>query len=134
MNCPHQEKVQNCGSLITHGECATRMFSPLCTGVAEVLTDLLRVQRDQCHPLPEPPERKVIKPGEHRGTGVTTMITHCDAGEKSLNKRELLLTEVQHVPEPLLDELLDFVEFLKTRSIKERAGAALASESSLKKD
>ena len=63
-----------------------------------------------------------------------TMITHCDAGKKSLNKRELLLAEVQNVPEPLLDELLDFVLFLKTRSIKERAGAALESESSLEKD
>ncbi len=62
------------------------------------------------------------------------MITRHDVGKKSLNKRELLLIEVQHVPEPLLDELLDFVEFLKTRSIKERAGAALASESSLKRD
>ena len=50
-----------------------------------------------------------------------------------MNKRELLLNEIQHVPEPYLDELLDFVQFLKAKPIK-RIDTAIASESSLKKD
>ncbi|OGL44999.1 MAG: DUF2281 domain-containing protein, partial [Candidatus Schekmanbacteria bacterium RBG_16_38_10] len=33
-----------------------------------------------------------------------------------------------------LDEVLDFVHFLKTKIIKERLDIAIASESSLKKD
>lgn len=51
-----------------------------------------------------------------------------------MSKKELLLSEIDQVPEPFLDELLDFVHFLKTRIIKERLDAAIASESSLKKD
>ncbi len=50
-----------------------------------------------------------------------------------MNKRELLLNEIQHVPEPFLDELLDFVQFLRAKTIKQM-GIAIASESSLIKD
>ncbi|MBU7012510.1 MAG: DUF2281 domain-containing protein [Theionarchaea archaeon] len=50
-----------------------------------------------------------------------------------MNKRELLLNEIQHVPEPFLDELLDFVQFLRVKTIK-RMDTAIASESSLTKD
>jgi hypothetical protein len=49
-----------------------------------------------------------------------------------MNKRELLLNEIQHVPEPFLDELLDFVQFLKAKTI-EQIDTAIARESSLKK-
>jgi hypothetical protein len=51
-----------------------------------------------------------------------------------MSKKELLLSEIEKVPEPFLDELLDFVQFLKTKIIKERIDIAIASESSLKKD
>jgi hypothetical protein len=51
-----------------------------------------------------------------------------------MSKKELLLSEIDQVPEPFLDELLDFVHFLKTRIIKERLDTAIASESSLRKD
>ncbi len=51
-----------------------------------------------------------------------------------MNKKELLLSEIEQVPEPLLSEVLDFVHFLKTKIIKERMDTAIASESSLKKD
>lgn len=51
-----------------------------------------------------------------------------------MNKKELLLTEIEQVPEPFLDEVLDFVRFLKTKIKKERLDHAIASESSLKKD
>lgn len=51
-----------------------------------------------------------------------------------MSKRELLIHEIQEVPDPFLDEVLDFVHFLKNKAIKERLDTALASESSLKKD
>jgi hypothetical protein len=51
-----------------------------------------------------------------------------------MDKKELILNEIEKVPEPLLDEVLDFVHFLKTKTIKERLDIAIASESSLKKD
>ncbi len=51
-----------------------------------------------------------------------------------MSKKELLLSEIEQVPAPLLDELLDFVHFLKTKIIKERLEITIESESSLKKD
>lgn len=51
-----------------------------------------------------------------------------------MTKKELVINEIEQVPEPLLDEVLDFVQFLKTKSAKERLQCAIASESALKKD
>ena len=51
-----------------------------------------------------------------------------------MGKKELLIKEIEQVPEPLLDEVLDFVHFLKAKIVKERLNTAIASESSLKKD
>ena len=51
-----------------------------------------------------------------------------------MSKKELLISELEQVPEPFLDEVLDFVHFLKTKIIKEKLDTAIASESSLKKD
>jgi len=51
-----------------------------------------------------------------------------------MTKKELLIKEIDQVPEPLLDEVLDFVQFLKARIIKEKIDITIASESSLKKD
>lgn len=51
-----------------------------------------------------------------------------------MSKKELLLSEIEQVPEPFLDEVLDFVHFLKTKIIKQGLDTAIASESSLKKD
>ncbi len=51
-----------------------------------------------------------------------------------MSKKELLISEIEQVPEPFLDELLDFVHFLKTKIIKEKLNITIASESSLKKD
>ncbi|OIN96061.1 DUF2281 domain-containing protein [Candidatus Desantisbacteria bacterium CG1_02_38_46] len=51
-----------------------------------------------------------------------------------MSKKEMFLSEIEQVPESVLDEVLDFVHFLKTRIIKERFDIAIASESSLKKD
>lgn len=44
------------------------------------------------------------------------------------------MDELEQVPEPLLDEVLDFVYFLKSKFIKQRLDTAIASDSSLKKD
>ena len=49
-------------------------------------------------------------------------------------KKELILREMEHVPESLIDEILDFVQFLKSKALKEKLETAVASESSLKKD
>ena len=51
-----------------------------------------------------------------------------------MSKKELLISEIEQAPEPLIDELLDFVQFLKSKIIRERLDTAMASESSLKKD
>ncbi len=51
-----------------------------------------------------------------------------------MSKKELLLNEIEQVPESVLDEVIDFVHFLKTKIIKEKIDIAIASESSLKKD
>jgi len=51
-----------------------------------------------------------------------------------MSTKELLLKEVEQVPEPLLDELLDFARFLKQKGINERRETALASEPALAKD
>ena len=51
-----------------------------------------------------------------------------------MSKKELLINELEQVPEHLLDEVLDFVHFLKTKSTRERIDTAIASESSLRKD
>ena len=51
-----------------------------------------------------------------------------------MSKKELLMSEIEQVPEPFLDEVLDFVHFLKTKITKEGVANAIASESSLKKD
>ena len=51
-----------------------------------------------------------------------------------MGKKELLISEIEKVPEPFLDEVLDFVHFLKSRIIRKGLATAIASESSLKKD
>lgn len=51
-----------------------------------------------------------------------------------MSKKDLLLSEIEDVPEPFLDEVLDFVHFLKAKTAKERVELMITSESSLKKD
>ena len=52
----------------------------------------------------------------------------------SMNKKELIVKEIEQIPDPLLEEILDFVRFLKTKRLEEKLEVALLSESSLKKD
>ncbi|MBI5741330.1 MAG: DUF2281 domain-containing protein [Nitrospirae bacterium] len=51
-----------------------------------------------------------------------------------MSKKEILINEIEQVPESYLDEVLDFVHFLKTRIIREKMDTAIAGESSLRKD
>jgi hypothetical protein len=61
-------------------------------------------------------------------------ILNLEIGVKFMTKKEILLNEIEQVPEPLLDEVLDFVHFLKIKIIRDQMDTAIASESSLKKD
>lgn len=51
-----------------------------------------------------------------------------------MTNRAVLIHEIESVPEPLLDEVLDFIKFVKAKSMREGIYTAIASESSLKKD
>lgn len=52
-----------------------------------------------------------------------------------MNKKEIVLQEIEQVPDILLDEVLDFVRYLlKTKITSERMESLITSESSLKKD
>jgi len=48
--------------------------------------------------------------------------------------KELLLKEIERVPEERLVELLDFTLFLEAKALQEGVGTAIASETSLMKD
>jgi hypothetical protein len=51
-----------------------------------------------------------------------------------MSNKDAVIKEIEQIPEPFLEEVLDFVHFLKAKITKERLGTAIASESSLKKD
>jgi len=51
-----------------------------------------------------------------------------------MNTKDLLINEIEEVPEPLLSEVLDFVHFLKTKILREKLDIAIMSESSLGSD
>jgi len=55
-------------------------------------------------------------------------------GGKTMNRKQLIAKEIAQVPEPLLEEVLDFVRFLKSKCAQEKLETSLLSESSLKKD
>jgi Protein of unknown function (DUF2281) len=48
--------------------------------------------------------------------------------------KEKLLLEIEKVPEPLLQEVLDFLQFLQNKRQQEKLEITLLSESSLQKD
>ena len=54
--------------------------------------------------------------------------------KRIMTTKELLLDEIEHFPEPFLNEVLDFIYFLKTKSAQERLESTLISELFLKKD
>jgi hypothetical protein len=48
--------------------------------------------------------------------------------------KEEVLRKLNEVPDFLMEEISDFIEFLKTRAVRERFEPTLLSESSLAKD
>jgi len=51
-----------------------------------------------------------------------------------MNRREMLIRETEGLTASDLQEVLDFVRFLKTKSSKKRSETLVLSESSLRKD
>ena len=51
-----------------------------------------------------------------------------------MSTKELLMNEIEEVPEPLLSEVLDFVHFLKAKAVRDKLDVAIMSETSLSKD
>jgi len=51
-----------------------------------------------------------------------------------VSKKDTIIAELNKVPEKFLDEILDYINFLKEKSFKQKLETALMSESSLKKD
>ncbi len=51
-----------------------------------------------------------------------------------MSTKEQLLNEIDQTPEPLLAEILDFVQFLKSKTLESARETALASEAVLAKD
>jgi len=50
------------------------------------------------------------------------------------NHRDVLLREIEETPDELLEEVLDFIQFLKHRKKSEKFDITLASETALQKD
>ncbi len=48
--------------------------------------------------------------------------------------KEIILEEIEHIPDPFLEEVVDFIQFLKTKVTQNRLEITLASEPMLAKD
>lgn len=48
--------------------------------------------------------------------------------------KEIILEEIEHIPDPFLEEVVDFIQFLKTKVAQNRFEITLASEPLLVKD
>lgn len=51
-----------------------------------------------------------------------------------MSKKEQVISEIEHVPDYLLEEVRDFIAFLKSKKIGDGIENAVASESALRKD
>lgn len=51
-----------------------------------------------------------------------------------MTKKELLINEIQQIPESFLDDVFDFINYLKIKIAKEEIDTAVMSEPSLSKD
>ncbi|MCU0541982.1 MAG: hypothetical protein MUE44_07295 [Oscillatoriaceae cyanobacterium Prado104] len=51
-----------------------------------------------------------------------------------MNAKELLIKEVENIPEFILEEVWDFLQFLKIKYDRNKLEASLLSESALQKD
>jgi len=59
-----------------------------------------------------------------------------DTGSKlmTMNSKDLIIHELQQAPDFLVEEVLDFLQFLKRKHSTERIEITVLSESSLSKD
>ncbi len=51
-----------------------------------------------------------------------------------MSKKDMIISELNNLPENLIEEILDYINFLKSKSLKEKTELTLMSESSLRKD
>ena len=51
-----------------------------------------------------------------------------------MTTKEVIVNEIQKIPEAMLGEILDFIRFLEVKMLEKKAENATLSESSLKKD
>lgn len=51
-----------------------------------------------------------------------------------METKDLIVEELEKVPEQYLEEILDFIHFLEAKAMERGIGTAIASETSLKKD
>ncbi|MGL4880063.1 MAG: DUF2281 domain-containing protein [Waterburya sp.] len=51
-----------------------------------------------------------------------------------MNAKESLLTEIDEIPESLIPEILNYIQYIKYKHQKEKLETTLLSESSLAKD
>jgi len=51
-----------------------------------------------------------------------------------MQDKQVVMREIQDLPEPLFQEVLDFVRFLKTKANQEKLDTALLSETALGND
>lgn len=51
-----------------------------------------------------------------------------------VTKVELIVNEIEQVPESFLEEILDFIRFIKIKANTNKLETMIASESSLKRD
>lgn len=51
-----------------------------------------------------------------------------------MNKKELIAKELEQVPETLVEEVLDFVRFLKSKRAQNQLETTLLAESALRQD
>lgn len=51
-----------------------------------------------------------------------------------MNSKDLIIKELEQVPELLLEEVLDFIRFLKSKHLQEKSEASNLNESSVQKE
>ena len=51
-----------------------------------------------------------------------------------MEMKEVILKEIERIPEQYLAEMLDFIRFLEIKAMEERMETAIVSETSLEKD
>ncbi len=51
-----------------------------------------------------------------------------------MTNKKIILQEIEQLPEALVEEVVDFIQFLKTKVAQNRFEITLASELSLEKD